>query len=91
MIGRAASPSEKTARGNIIPQAREVLPRMRDQHDLAGRGDLHVPQNPDGALLVSWPPARASQQPQTVKPITSEQVDQTGSGLLLLRPERASK
>ena len=51
MIGRAASPSEKTARGNIIPQAREVLPRMRDQHDLAGRGDLHVPQNPDGASL----------------------------------------
>jgi hypothetical protein len=28
-----------------------VLPGMRDRHDVAGRGNLHVPQNADGASL----------------------------------------
>jgi len=51
---------------------------VRDRHDVAGRGDLDVPQNPDGAPLVSWPPGARLPQPQTVKPITSEQVDQMG-------------
>src|SRR5262245_43712199 len=32
---------------------------MRGRHDVAGRGDLHVPQNPDGAPPGVGPPTPA--------------------------------
>src|SRR5262249_2304724 len=51
--GRAASPSEKTARVNIFPQGREEVKRL-NQAGVVGRAALVAPPALRDSTLVAW-------------------------------------